>query len=200
MSKNWFGCLVFILLAVLGLKTVVAAQNAGASAGEANAIAKEIRVRSVKLNSDIQIGEKWGSLKAGYFCGPYRSLYWRRGQVKIELPEMEERLKPIFDSSIISIANRLPVSANEVKITGNIMNGEAKLCSILASLGDPSSVKGKVTFQVEWTISPHDNESAIYTSVTTGIAIERSFNDGGAQELFYQALANAAEHIFPEDL
>lgn len=145
---------------------------------------------AVFIRSRLKSNELWGSLKAGYFCGPMDDLRWARGPIQIDIERLRESLlQALADQEVVVIAEATAIdSIPRILITATISTAEAHLCSALQSFGNSDQVKGKVSLAVDWQVSDLSSGVLLLAKHSEGRVENPKFNKVGPDVLFEEAL------------
>jgi hypothetical protein len=142
------------------------------------------------VRSRLKSNEQWGSLKAGYFCGPMENLRWARGPIQIDLERLKESvLEALSDQEVLVITEgTAPYVTPRIVITATISTAEAHLCSANQSFGNSDRIKGKVTLGIDWQVSDLLSGVPLITKYAEGTAEIPKFNKAGPDPLFEEAI------------
>ena len=152
-----------------------------------------------KISSNMARGQVWGRVQAGVFCGPYKSLSWGEGQLRFDT----DAFKPVFEIELeragFSVIGRneglfeLDYRAKADFLVGGMVRvPKAKICAMLASFGNFDSLKGQITFDMEWQIYSTLERRVVATIKSQGGINRPQFAPGGAALLLNQAFN---EHV-----
>jgi hypothetical protein len=132
-------------------------------------------------------------------CGPYQPLNWGEGHFRIDT----DSFKPVFELElenagfgVVGRSEGLFDLDDRAKadflVGGMVREPKAKICAMLASFNNFDSLKGQITFDMEWQIYS-TLERRVVARVESRGGIDRpKFAPGGAALLFNQAFS---EHV-----
>ena len=141
------------------------------------------------VRSRLKSNEQWGSLKAGYFCGPMHNLRWARGPIQIDLERLKESiLQALVEQEVMVITEGTASYATpRIVITVTISTAEAHLCSANQSFGSSERIKGKVALGIDWQVSDLLSGMPLITKYAEGTVEIPRFNKAGPDPLFEEA-------------
>ncbi len=152
-----------------------------------------------KINSKMAKGQVWGHAQAGVFCGPYQSLTWGEGQFRVDTDAFKSVFETELEKAGFSVVGRSDGlfdvddrAKADFLVGGMVRDPKAKICAMLASFGKFDSIKGQVTFDMEWQIYSTLERRVIATVESRGGIYRPQFAPGGSTLLLGQAFS---EHV-----
>ena len=142
------------------------------------------------VRSRLKSNEQWGSLKAGYFCGPMDNLRWARGPIQIDLERLKESvLEALADQEVLVITEGTASYVTPwIVIIGMISTAAAHLCSADQSFGSSDRMKGKVALGIDWQVSDLLSGVPLITKYAEGSVKIAKFSKAGPDPLFEEAI------------
>ncbi len=155
-----------------------------------------------RVTARLNRGQTWGQLQGGVLCLPFQSLVWGGGQVRIDTGEFDEVFKEELEKTgfrVVGGSNNLfeeaDTSEAEYLVAGTVKQATAKICAILAGLGDFDTIKGQIVFDIEWQVYSRLQRQVVATVQTRGGVNRQKSAPGGPLMLFDEAFGENVRQL-----
>jgi serine protease Do len=159
-------------------------------------------VAFTRIIARLNRGQRWGQIQGGLLCLPVGALVWGGGQVRIDTGDFGDIFKEELEKTgfkVIGGGSNLfeeaDTSAAEYLVAGSVKQANARICSILAGMGDFDTVKGQILFDLEWQVYSRLQRRVVATVVTRGGVNQPKSGPGGPLLLFEQAFAENVRQL-----